>query len=91
MGHFLIPKTTIPFLRFIFWLSDGITPSIQRSDVAGEMITTVLKIPERLGGLSVDRTDKRLFWVQFSLEGESAIGSCDYNGNVVNVIDQPLL
>ncbi|XP_064874306.1 pro-epidermal growth factor [Oncorhynchus nerka] len=77
--------------RFIFWLSDGITPSIQRSDVAGEMITTVLKIPERLGGLSVDRTDKRLFWVQFSLEGESAIGSCDYNGNVVNVIDQPLL
>uniref|UniRef100_A0AAZ3RHZ6 EGF-like domain-containing protein n=1 Tax=Oncorhynchus tshawytscha TaxID=74940 RepID=A0AAZ3RHZ6_ONCTS len=77
--------------RFIFWLSDGITPSIQRSDVAGEMITTVLKIPERLGGLSVDRMDKRLFWVQFSLEGESAIGSCDYNGNVVNVIDQPLL
>uniref|UniRef100_A0A674AKN5 Epidermal growth factor n=1 Tax=Salmo trutta TaxID=8032 RepID=A0A674AKN5_SALTR len=70
--------------RFIFWLSDGITPSIQRSDVTGEMITTVLKIPERLGGLSVDRTDKRLFWVQFSLEGESAIGSCDYNGNVVN-------
>uniref|UniRef100_A0AAZ3SP07 EGF-like domain-containing protein n=1 Tax=Oncorhynchus tshawytscha TaxID=74940 RepID=A0AAZ3SP07_ONCTS len=70
--------------RFIFWLSDGITPSIQRSDVAGEMITTVLKIPERLGGLSVDRMDKRLFWVQFSLEGESAIGSCDYNGNVVN-------
>uniref|UniRef100_A0A8C8JM64 EGF-like domain-containing protein n=1 Tax=Oncorhynchus tshawytscha TaxID=74940 RepID=A0A8C8JM64_ONCTS len=71
--------------RFIFWLSDGITPSIQRSDVAGEMITTVLKIPERLGGLSVDRMDKRLFWVQFSLEGESAIGSCDYNGNVVNL------
>uniref|UniRef100_A0A8C7TGH5 Epidermal growth factor n=1 Tax=Oncorhynchus mykiss TaxID=8022 RepID=A0A8C7TGH5_ONCMY len=70
--------------RFIFWLSDGITPSIQRSDVAGEMITTVLKIQERLGGLSIDRTDKRLFWVQFSLEGESAIGSCDYNGNVVN-------
>uniref|UniRef100_A0A8C7WAN4 Epidermal growth factor n=1 Tax=Oncorhynchus mykiss TaxID=8022 RepID=A0A8C7WAN4_ONCMY len=61
--------------RFIFWLSDGITPSIQRSDVAGEMITTVLKIQERLGGLSIDRTDKRLFWVQFSLEGESAIGS----------------
>uniref|UniRef100_A0A4W5JGK8 Epidermal growth factor n=1 Tax=Hucho hucho TaxID=62062 RepID=A0A4W5JGK8_9TELE len=74
--------------RFIFWLSDGITPSIQRSEVEGEMITTVLKIPERLGGLSVDRMDKRLFWVQFSLEGESAIGSCDYNGNVINVIDQ---
>uniref|UniRef100_A0AAY5K2B6 EGF-like domain-containing protein n=1 Tax=Esox lucius TaxID=8010 RepID=A0AAY5K2B6_ESOLU len=72
--------------RFIFWLSDGITPSIQRSDLTGKMITTVLKIPERLGALAVDRTDKRLFWVQFSPGGESAFGSCDYNGNVIHVI-----
>uniref|UniRef100_A0AAY5KCG9 EGF-like domain-containing protein n=1 Tax=Esox lucius TaxID=8010 RepID=A0AAY5KCG9_ESOLU len=76
--------------RFIFWLSDGITPSIQRSDLTGKMITTVLKIPERLGALAVDRTDKRLFWVQFSPGGESAFGSCDYNGNVIHVIAQPL-
>eukprot|EP00064_Thunnus_orientalis_P002336 superscaffoldBa00000165_g2343 len=45
---------------------------------------------EQLKALSIDREDKRLFWVQFGLQGESAIGSCDYNGSVVHIIDQPL-
>ncbi|KAL0974311.1 hypothetical protein UPYG_G00218680 [Umbra pygmaea] len=76
--------------RFMFWLSDGITPSIQRSDLAGKMVTTMLKVPDRLVTMSVDRTDKRVFWIQFSPGGESAIGSCDYNGNVINIIAQPL-
>ncbi|XP_062332968.1 pro-epidermal growth factor isoform X1 [Osmerus eperlanus] len=79
-----------PSDRFLFWLSDGITPSIQRSNMAGEMTTTVLKMAEKLRALSIDRTDKRLFWVQFGSEGGSAIGSCDYNGNVINTISQPL-
>ncbi|KAM3866980.1 pro-epidermal growth factor [Diretmus argenteus] len=79
-----------PSNRFLFWLSGGVTPSIQRCDVAGEMTTTLIKTAKQLKALSLDRADNRLFWVQFGLEGESAIGSCDYNGNIINVIDQPL-
>lgn len=78
------------FCRFLFWLSGGMTPSIQRSDLTGRMKTTLIKIAEQLEALSIDREDKRLFWVQFGLEGESAIASCDYNGNVLHIMDQPL-
>ncbi|XP_031722719.1 pro-epidermal growth factor [Anarrhichthys ocellatus] len=79
-----------PANRFLFWLSGGITPSIQRSAVTGQMKTTLIKIAEQLEALSIDREDKRLFWVQFGLQGESAIASCDYNGNVLHIVDQPL-
>lgn len=78
------------FHRFLFWLSGGITPSIERSDMTGHLKTTLFKIAEQLEALSVDLEDKRLFWVQFSLQGESAIASCDYNGNVLHVTHQPL-
>ncbi|XP_076005374.1 pro-epidermal growth factor [Genypterus blacodes] len=79
-----------PIKRFLFWLSGGITPSIQRSDEAGKMKTTLIKISEELTALTIDQHDKRLFWVQFGLQGESAIASCDYNGNVLHIIDQPI-
>lgn len=76
--------------RFLFWLSGGMTRSIQRSDATGQMKTTLIKIAEQLKALSIDREAKRLFWVQFGLQGESAIASCDYNGNALHFIDQPL-
>ncbi|XP_071391277.1 pro-epidermal growth factor [Centroberyx affinis] len=79
-----------PINRFLFWLSGGMTPSIQWSDEVGQMTTTLIKIAEQLKALSIDWADNRLFWVQFGLEGESAIGSCDYNGNVINIIELPL-
>ncbi|KAI3351475.1 hypothetical protein L3Q82_020324 [Scortum barcoo] len=79
-----------PTNRFLFWLSGGMTPSIQRSDLAGQRKITLIKISEQLTTLSVDQEDKRLLWVQFGLQGESAIGSCDYNGNVLHIIDQSL-
>ncbi|XP_059202954.1 pro-epidermal growth factor [Centropristis striata] len=79
-----------PINRFLFWLSGGMTPSIQRSDVTGQMKTTLIKMAEQLEALSIDREDKRLFWVQFGLQGESAVASCDYNGNALHIIDQPL-
>ncbi|XP_070769594.1 pro-epidermal growth factor [Enoplosus armatus] len=82
--------TVDPISRFLFWLTGGTTPSIQRSDATGQMKTTLIKIVEQLDALSIDREDKRLFWVQFGLQGESAIASCDYNGNVLHIIDQPL-
>ncbi|XP_076595958.1 pro-epidermal growth factor [Chaetodon auriga] len=82
--------TVDPTNRFLFWLSGGMTPSIQRSDVTGHTKTTLIKIAEQLTALSIDREEKRLFWVQFGLQGESAIASCDYDGNVLHIIDQPL-
>ncbi|XP_069557874.1 pro-epidermal growth factor [Brachyistius frenatus] len=82
--------TVDPADRLLFWLSDGTTPSIQRSHVTGQMKITLIKIAEQLTALSIDREDKRLFWVQFGLQGESAIASCDYNGNVLHIMDQPL-
>ncbi|XP_040031124.2 pro-epidermal growth factor isoform X1 [Gasterosteus aculeatus] len=79
-----------PNNRFLFWLSGGMSPCIQRSDVTGQMKTTLIKIAEHLGALSIDREDKRLFWVQFGPQGESAIASCDYDGNGLHIIDHPL-
>uniref|UniRef100_A0A671YI11 Epidermal growth factor n=1 Tax=Sparus aurata TaxID=8175 RepID=A0A671YI11_SPAAU len=76
--------TVDPTSRFLFWLSAGTTPSIQRSDATGQRKTTLVKISEQLKALSIDRGEKRLFWVQFGLHGESAIASCDYNGNVLS-------
>ncbi|KAE8285591.1 Pro-epidermal growth factor [Larimichthys crocea] len=66
------------------------TPSIQRSDTKGQKKTTLIKIAEQLKALSIDREEKRLYWVQFGLQGESAIASCDYNGKVLHIVDQPL-
>ncbi|XP_060935029.1 pro-epidermal growth factor [Limanda limanda] len=79
-----------PTNRFLFWLSGGMTPSIQRSDLTGLEKTTLIKMSEQLNSLTIDRQDKRLFWVQFGLQGESAIASCDYNGNALHIKDQPL-
>ncbi|XP_034545945.1 pro-epidermal growth factor [Notolabrus celidotus] len=82
--------TVDPTSRFLFWLSGGVTPSVQRSDLTGQRKTMLIKIREQLKALTIDREDKRLFWVQFGLQGESAIASCDYNGKVLHIIDQPL-
>ncbi|XP_036423801.1 pro-epidermal growth factor [Colossoma macropomum] len=76
--------------RFLFWLSAGVTPSIQRSDTAGGVRTTVLKVPDRLLALAVDAVDRRLFWFQQGSGKPSALGSCDYNGNLINVVSQPI-
>lgn len=78
------------FCRLLFWLSGGMTPSIQRFDMTGQTKTTLIKMIEQLKALSIDREDKRLFWVQLGLQGESAIGSCDYNGSLIHITDQPL-
>lgn len=76
--------------RILFWLSGGKTSEIQRSDLSGQMKTTVVKLEGRAKALSVDREDKRLFWVQFGLRGEWAVASCDYSGNSLHIMDLPL-
>ncbi|KAI5624942.1 pro-epidermal growth factor isoform X2, partial [Silurus asotus] len=79
-----------PNARFVFWLSDGVMSGIQRSDLIGDLISTLLEISDRLLCLAVDVVEKKLFWIQ-DVGGElSSLGSCDYNGNLVNVINQRL-
>nr|XP_055034923.1 pro-epidermal growth factor [Misgurnus anguillicaudatus] len=79
-----------PNERYIFWLSDGVTPSIQRSDTRGGMSTTLLKVTDRLKVLAIDYRDRRLFWIQQGLKRHTALGSCNYDGNIINVFNQPL-
>ncbi|KAL4641632.1 pro-epidermal growth factor [Arapaima gigas] len=76
--------------RFIFWVSDNVVPSIQRTNLDGKTTMTTLKTADRIGSLAMDFADKRLFWVQLSLDGKTAVGSCDYDGNTVNIIRQVL-
>lgn len=87
------PKSVVvdPNERYIFWLSDGVTPSIQRSDMTGGKKATVLKVADRLSlkVLAIDHHDRRLFWVQQGQEGHTAMGSCNYDGNIINVFNQP--
>ncbi|TRY89044.1 hypothetical protein DNTS_022162, partial [Danionella cerebrum] len=73
---------------YIFWLSQGTSTSIQRSDLTGERIRTLLKVVDELKALTVDHRDSRLFWVQQGLEGQTAMGSCNYDGNIINVFNQ---
>ncbi|XP_066506152.1 pro-epidermal growth factor isoform X1 [Hoplias malabaricus] len=79
-----------PNERFLFWVSAGVTPSIQRSDTKGGVRTTVLKVPSKLLALAVDPVDRRLFWVQQGSGKPGVLGSCDYNGNIISVVSQPL-
>lgn len=78
------------FCRFLFWLSGETTSEIQRSDLTGQMKMTVVKIAEEIRALSIDRKDKRLFWVEVGRLGESSIASCDYSGSSLHIMDLPL-
>uniref|UniRef100_A0A672NNW5 Pro-epidermal growth factor-like n=1 Tax=Sinocyclocheilus grahami TaxID=75366 RepID=A0A672NNW5_SINGR len=85
------PRSVVvdPNERYIFWLSDGLTPSLQRSDMTGGKRTTVLKAADRLKILAIDHRDRRLFWVQQGQGVHTAMGSCNYDGNIINVFNQP--
>ncbi|TSO15242.1 Pro-epidermal growth factor [Bagarius yarrelli] len=79
-----------PNAGFIFWLSAGVVSCIQRSDLSGGLISTLLKTPDRLLSLTADAVEMKLFWIQTN-EGElDSLGSCNYNGSLVNVITQRL-
>ncbi|MCJ8733713.1 hypothetical protein PDJAM_G00226690 [Pangasius djambal] len=79
-----------PNAGYVFWLSAAVMSSIQRSDLTGALTTTVLKVPDRLLCLAGDAVERKLFWIQLGVNGLSTLGSCDYNGNVVSVINQRL-
>ncbi|KAF4094118.1 hypothetical protein AMELA_G00009360 [Ameiurus melas] len=79
-----------PNAGFVFWLSAGVMSSIQRSDLTGALITTVMKTPDRMLCLAADAVDRKLFWIRHGVNGLSTLGSCDYNGNGVNIINERL-
>ncbi|KAK3536147.1 hypothetical protein QTP70_031314 [Hemibagrus guttatus] len=82
---------TDPNTGYVFWLSAGMMSSIQRSDLTGGLITTVLKTSDRLLCLVSDAVERKLFWIlQHGANELSSLGSCDYNGNSVNIINQRL-
>ncbi|GAA6086987.1 pro-epidermal growth factor isoform X1, partial [Tachysurus ichikawai] len=76
---------------YVFWVSSGVMSSIQRSDLTGGLITTAMETSDRLLCLVCDAVKKKLFWIlQHRVNELSSLGSCDYNGNSVNVVNQRL-
>ncbi|XP_077434714.1 pro-epidermal growth factor [Vanacampus margaritifer] len=90
--HLTQPSSIVidPTKRFLFWLSGGMSPTVQRCDMTGQAKMMLVKTSQQLKALSIDYKDRRLFWVQFGLQGESTIVSSDYNGKALHIIDQPL-
>lgn len=75
----------------MFWLSAGMMSSIQRSDLTGGLIATVLKTSDRLLCLVSDVVERKLFWIlHYEANELGSLGSCDYNGSGINVINQRL-
>eukprot|EP00062_Callorhinchus_milii_P012065 gi/632958694/ref/XP_007895185.1/ PREDICTED: pro-epidermal growth factor [Callorhinchus milii] len=80
-----------PKKGYIFCASEGSAPSIDRATLDGTEIITILKTTENVKALTLDFIDRRLFWVQNSPEtASSSIGSCDYNGDSVQVMKQSM-
>lgn len=55
--------------------------------MTGQKKSTLIKMTQQAKALTIDRQEKRLYWVQL---GESAVASCDYNGNGLRILDVPL-
>ncbi|KAM9795146.1 LOW QUALITY PROTEIN: pro-epidermal growth factor [Neosynchiropus ocellatus] len=74
---------------FLFWLSGGLSPSVQRSDMNGQKRVILKKTAGELTALSIDREDQRLFWVQVDLQGQGSIVSSDYSGHALHIAGHP--
>ncbi|XP_053735965.1 pro-epidermal growth factor isoform X3 [Synchiropus splendidus] len=72
---------------FLFWLSGGLSASIQRTDLNGQKRIILKKMAAELKTLSIDREDQRLFWVQVDLRGQGSIASSDYSGRALLITD----
>lgn len=76
-------------LRFIFWSSEE-AGSLSRADLGGVEVKSLLVTEKKITAMSLDVLNKRLFWVQEGGEGsDSHIGSCDYDGNSIQLIKHP--
>ncbi|XP_013006059.1 pro-epidermal growth factor isoform X1 [Cavia porcellus] len=78
-----------PVERFIFWSSEE-AGSLSRADLGGVEVKSLLVTEKKITAMSLDVLNKRLFWVQEGGEGsDSHIGSCDYDGNSIQLIKHP--
>ncbi|XP_029451977.1 pro-epidermal growth factor isoform X2 [Rhinatrema bivittatum] len=68
-------------------LLKGIAPfGIHKATVDGAYPTALLRAPEIVQTLSLDLTEKRIFWIQYDGEDFPSIGSCNYDGGATNLL-----
>ncbi|KAA0709466.1 Pro-epidermal growth factor [Triplophysa tibetana] len=75
----------------VLW-SNAENGTIWRVDTDGRNKKTVLQDLSLPSSVVVDpnERDRRLFWVEQGIRRHTALGSCNYEGNTINVFNQPL-
>ncbi|KAM4807722.1 pro-epidermal growth factor [Rhinophrynus dorsalis] len=74
-------------VRFLFWSSNGSISAIQKANLDGTKVTSVIEIRGAVKGLTLDTADKKIYWIMSKREnGDSSIGSCTYNGDFARVV-----
>ena len=72
------------FCRYMFWISRGFQPRIERATLSGDSKTTLVSFSfswwssNRPNGITLDFSQNRLYWVD---TGTGRIESVDFNGN----------
>ncbi|KAG8454066.1 hypothetical protein GDO86_000633, partial [Hymenochirus boettgeri] len=76
-----------PSEGLLFWLSNGSLPVIQKADLDGSNVTSIIKQKGAVTSLTVDTVDKKLFWILSKSDTEdSIIVSCSYEGGSVMTV-----
>ncbi|XP_063314421.1 pro-epidermal growth factor isoform X2 [Pelobates fuscus] len=71
----------------LFWSSEGPLYTIQRANLSGNNMTSVIEAKGEIKSLTLDTMDKRIYWLVFERKtGVSSIGSCTYNGDLTLVL-----
>ncbi|MEE6461806.1 hypothetical protein FKM82_001410 [Ascaphus truei] len=76
-----------PEERFLFWSSESAFSVIQKANLDGNNVTTVIETRGEIKSLTLDVTDKRVYWILYKSEnGDASVGSCTYNGESATVV-----
>ncbi|XP_053317474.1 pro-epidermal growth factor [Spea bombifrons] len=73
----------------LFWCSEdpqGVT-TIQKANLSGNNVTSVIEMAGEIKSLTLDLTDKKIYWITFKREtGDLNIWSCTYNGESTTTV-----
>ena len=61
----------------MFWSTDGSIKAIQASSMDGSGMRTIVDNIEAVSGLTLDRIQKRIYWIDYEAK---SIETCSYNG-----------
>ncbi|KAM4708601.1 pro-epidermal growth factor [Discoglossus pictus] len=76
-----------PVQGLLFWSSDSTLSAIEKAHLDGKNLTSVIELRGKIMGLTLDLSDKRIYWILYTSEnGDSSIGSCTYNGDSATVV-----